>query len=154
MLGVGGVLLVAVTFLDWYGVDGSNGGDTAWEAFAVLDVYLAVVGVWAIVTAVMAAAHNTPPVPLAMASLLTLMALVALVAVTVRAIDPPDFNGIAVVTEGSGDVTRLAGLWLGLAAVAFTTAGAFVSIRDERFPEGARQEVSVETIPPPEGGKA
>jgi hypothetical protein len=156
LVGLGGVVLLISMFLDWYGFDGANTGNSAWEAFSVFDVVLAAIAGWAILTAVVTAAHNTPAVSLAMASLLTLVGAIALIVLVVRVIDPPTFKGIVIVVEGdgTGEVTRQGGLWVGLGALVATTIGAFAAIRDERFPRAARIEVPVETISPPEGGNA
>lgn len=156
VVGLGGAVLLGSMFVGWYGLDGANASHSAWEAFSVFDVVLAAVAVWAVFTAVMTAAHNTPAVSLAMASMLTVVGAIVLIVLVVRVVDPPTFEGIAIVTEddATGEVTRLAGLWVGLAALAALTVGAFAAIRDERFPRAARIDVPVETIPPPEGGNA
>jgi hypothetical protein len=167
IVGIGGVLLLATTFLDWYDVESrrpveamhsagvmvAEGSLSAWEAFSVIDVLIAFLAVLAIGAAVMAAAHNTPAVSLAMASMSVWIGLFTLIALLVRAIAMPDFalDGFVIPDD---DVSVAAGLWLGLGACALTVAGAFASIRDERFPRAARIEVPVETIPPPEGGTA
>ncbi|MEA2474665.1 MAG: hypothetical protein QOE06_2580 [Thermoleophilaceae bacterium] len=144
MTGFAGVALLAVMFVDWFHAGGS--GHSAWEAFSVLDVVLAVVATMAIAIPLMAAVHITPAVSLAIASLLLPIASVVTIVLTVRALAPPDL--------GAGDTGRSGGLWLGLGAVALVTLGAFATMRDERFPEAARIEVPVETLPPPEGGTA
>lgn len=136
LTGVGGAALLVTLFLDWFG------GRSAWQAFSVADGLLALAAAMALATAAMAAAHNAPAVSLALASLVALVGLAATIVVVVRAIAPPD------------DLARAAGLWAGLASCALTTAGAFLAMRDERFPRAARVEVPVETLPPPEGGKA
>ena len=134
--GAGGAALLAALFLDWFD------GRTAWQAFAVVDVLLVLTAALALGTALMAAAHRTPAASLALAALAALVGLAATIALVVRALAPPD------------DLARSGGLWAGLAACLLTTAGAFAAIRDERFPRGARVEVPVETLPPPEGGRA
>lgn len=142
--GTAGVALLGVMFLDWY--EAGDAAASAWEAFSVLDVLLVMVALMAIAVAVMAAAHDTPAVSLALASLLLLVGLIATIVLIVRALVPPDVGG--------ADSSLAAGGWLGLAATALVTVGALASMRDERFPRGARIEVPVETLPPPEGGKA
>lgn len=165
--GIAGVALLAVMFLAWYDVDHEeafqepsasgirivSGSASAWEAFSVLDVLLAICAVMAIAVAVMAALHNAPAVSLAIASLLLTFGTITTVALLVRALFVPELSveGITVPDEG---VTRAIGLWLGLGLSALVTAGALASMRDERFPRGARIEVPVETLPPPEGGPA
>jgi hypothetical protein len=119
----------------------------------VLDVLLALTAVLAIAAAVMAAAHRSPAVSLALSSLTVLVGLVTLVVFVVRLISPPEL-AIAGVTAPDDDVSTAAGLKIGLAATVATLAGAFLSMRDESFPRAARVDVPVETIPPPEGGRA
>ena len=167
LVGGAGVALLAVTFLDWYDVDSSFsttdehsagvitawGAASAWEAFSVIDILLALTAALAIGAAVMAAAQPSPAASLALASLTTLVGMFATIAVLVRALAPPEVSAFGE-TIPSDDVSLAAGAWLGLAACALTTVGAFLSMRDERFPRAARLEVPVETIPPPEGGKA
>jgi hypothetical protein len=165
--GIGGVVLLASTFLDWYDVDSArplddaSGGGTlyatgsvsAWEALSVVDVLIALTAVLAIASAVMAAAHNTPAASLALASLAMLVGLFATIAVVVRVLSPPEFSVGGVSVPGD-DVSLATGAWIGLAACVVTTLGSLAAMRDERFPRGARIDVPVETIPPPEGGKA
>jgi hypothetical protein len=146
-----GVALLAVMFLDWYEAGGS--GASAWEAFSVIDVLLAIVALMAISVGVMAAAHNTPAVSLAIASLLLTVGAVTMLVLAVRALVVPELT-VGGATVPGDDVERAGGLWLGLGATLLVTLGALASMRDERFPEGARIEVPVETLPPPEGGKA
>jgi len=142
--GMAGLALLGVMFLDWY--EAGDAGASAWEAFSVIDVLLVIAALMAIATAVMAAAHNTPAVSLALASLLLLVGSIAAIAVAVRLLSTPDVAG--------ADSDVAAGGWLGLLATLLVTGGALASMRDERFPRGARVEVPVETLPPPEGGKA
>jgi hypothetical protein len=165
--GLAGVALLAVMFLGWYDVDhretfqepGSagvravTGSVSAWEAFSVFDVMLAICALMAIGVAVMAAMHNTPAVSLAIASLLLTFGTITAIALVVRALFVPELSvdGITVPDEG---VSRSIGLWLGLGLSTLVTVGAFASMRDESFPRGARIEVPVETLPPPEGGTA
>ena len=145
--GIGGVALIAALFLDWFSA--GNTAITAWEAFSVGDLFLVFFAALAIGTAVMAAAHNTPAVSLALASLALLVGLVALVYVVIRGFSTP-----ALEAEGGASSTRDVGWWLGLLLTLVVNGGALASMRDERFPRGARIEVPVETLPPPEGGKA
>lgn len=158
-------MLIASTFLDWYDVHSTQevggphsagiltawGSLSAWEAFTVVDLLVLVLAGLAIATAVMAAAHNTPPASLALAALTSLVGLVVIVALLVRAASPPSFTIRGTEVD---DVSVAAGLWVGLGAAVLTTVAGFVAMRDERFPRAARIEVPVEAIPPPEGGKA
>jgi hypothetical protein len=138
LAGIGGAALLGSLFLDWY--EGASG----WRSFSVVDVLLALAAGFALALAVTTAAHKAGAVPIALASLLGSAALVALLLVLWRAIDAP----------GSGHAGREAGLWVGLAASAAMVAGAFASMKDERYPEAARSNVPIETLPPPESGPA
>jgi hypothetical protein len=143
VMGLGGLAVLGVMFLEWYGppgdeflfvYDASNPIReihlNAWEAFSVLDVVLALAAVMAIAAFVLTAVQPTAAVPLALSSLTTLVTLVAFVMVTLRTIWPPDiFPGDQL------DTSRSTGAWLGLVATALLMAGCLASIRDERLPE-------------------
>ena len=97
--GLGGVALLVVMFLDWYDVESPRFRDDRGRSVGkgsaplggvhVVDVLLAITAVMAIAVAVMAAAHNTPAVSLAIASLLLTVGVIATIAVIVRAISRP-----------------------------------------------------------------
>jgi len=128
VMGIGGLAVLLVMFLDWYEVPTVVGviGFNAWESLAVNDVILAVAAVMALTAFVLTAVQPTAAVPLALASLTTLVALVALVLVVIRVIWTPDIAGV--------DTDRAAGVWLGLVATSVLAAGCLASIRDERLP--------------------
>jgi hypothetical protein len=136
VLGIAGVAVLGVMFLDWYGVPEEillypdEAQFNAWEAFAVNDVILALAAVMAIATFVLTVTQPTAAVPLATASLTTLVGTVAFVLVTIRVIWPPDVFPEAV----PFDTARETGAWLGLVATAALVGGGLVSIRDERLP--------------------
>ena len=141
VMGLGGLAVLVVMFLDWYETPkitlGRDLGETAdaaafnaWESFAVNDVVLALAAVMAITAAVLTALQPTAAVPLALASLTTLVSILALVLVVFRVISPPELW-----TEGLFDVDRAVGAWLGLVATATLVAGCLASIRDERLPQ-------------------
>lgn len=167
LLGLGGVVLLASTFLDWYDVDSrqsvqdsgsaavltARGSLSAWEAFSVVDLLIVLLAALAIGSAVMAAVHATPAASLALASLAALVGLVVLIALAFRALSPPAFSVEGTEIPGD-DISLASGLWIGLAACALTVGAAFASMRSERFPRAARIEVPIEKIPPPQGGKA
>jgi hypothetical protein len=140
--GASGAVLVASLFLDWYGAGSKTW--TAWQSFGTLDVVLAFAGLMAIALAAVAVAHRTQAVPLAIGSLLVLVGVVASAWLAFRVASPPD-----VVTH------REAGLWIGLVSCLALTAGALLSIRDERFPrsvvEAARVDSTTLPAPPREG---
>jgi len=126
---VAAIALLVVTFFDWYGSEGAGGSEaakaTAWEAFSVLDIVLALAAAWALAGAIATAQQHTPAVPIAMMSVTTFLALLAFVWLLFRVAFPPDAE------VAGADATRLGGLWLGLLASAGLLAGALAAIRDE-----------------------
>ncbi len=139
VMGLGGLAVLLVMFLDWYevptlvligDVDQTVGviGFNAWESFGVNDAILALAAAMAIMAVLLTATQPTAAVPLALSSLTALVAFVAFVLVAIRVIWPPDL------TDGVVDVDRAAGAWLGLVAVTVLAAGSLASIRDERLP--------------------
>ena len=146
-MGACGLLLLVALFLPWY----SEPSSTAWEAFTVLDVILALLALEAISVPIVTAAHRVPALPLAVESLTALFGLLALVLVLIRVLNlPGDADG------------RDIGLWLALAATFGITAGALVGMRDERLsPQGRHTDVSgvpvssqpeIEQLPAPPPG--
>ncbi len=137
VMGIGGLFVLGVMFLDWYGPPDEllYAPDTlqynAWEAFAVNDVILALAALLAIVAAVMTAVHPTAAVPLALSSLAALVAAVALVLVVIRVIWPPGVFPDDVPL----DTARETGAWFGLVATSLLVGGCLASIRDERLPQ-------------------
>jgi len=147
IVGACGLLLLVALFLPWY----SEPSSTAWEAFTVLDVILALLALEAISVPIVTAAHRVPALPLAVESLTALFGLLALLLVLIRVLNlPGDADG------------RDIGLWLALAATLGITAGALVGMRDERLsPQGRHTDVSgvpvssqpeIEQLPAPRPG--
>jgi hypothetical protein len=145
VMGIGGVAVLAVMFMDWYEPAQKNflvlcdqrrdecrldlliNGASAWQAFTVTDVIVALAGAMATAAFVLALTQPTPAVPLAVASLTALLAILVLALVTVRVIVPPDLTVLPGI-----DTARATGAWLGLVATAVLAGGALASIRDER----------------------
>ena len=164
LTGVSGVVLLVALFLPWYRYARLDVSHSGWEAFAALDVVLAVVACMAIALAVMTAVHPTAAVPIALASLLGIVGLVATAWLTVRVASPPtldrtvpDLTG-KTTSVGSLGGSREYGLWIGLAGCLGATIGAWIAMRDERFPraviEASRPEIETRPAPPREGGAA
>jgi hypothetical protein len=137
VMAFGGLAVLIVMFVNWYGppeellLYTGEAHFTAWEAFAVNDVILALAAVMALATFLATATQPTAAVPLALASLTTLVAIVSLVLVVIRLIWPPD-----VFPEGVPfDTDREIGAWLGLVATTVLAGGCLASIRDERLPQ-------------------
>ena len=143
---LGGVALLVALFLPWY--DDGAATPTGWEAFAILDVILALVALAAIALVFVTATQRTPAVALAMEALLCLFAFVALVLVLIRVVNlPGDADG------------RGPGLWVGLLAALGVMAGSAIAMRDERLSSEGRQvdltgrptpaQPEIETLPAP-----
>jgi hypothetical protein len=149
IVGACGVLMLVALFAPWYG----NPSSSAWEAFTILDVILALLALAAIAVPVVTAAHRVPAVSLAWESLTTLAGVVVLVLLLFRVANlPDDLHG------------REAGIWLGLVATLGIVAGGLVAMRDERrspsgrftdnagVPVSAPREIETMPAPRPEGG--
>ena len=134
-MGIGGLAVLVVMFVDWYGIDADvlfASGDTelnAWQSFAFNDVILALAALMALTAFVLTAVHPTAAVPLAISSLASLVSVLALVLVALRLVWPPD-----IFTGAEFETARLTGAWLGLVATTVLAAGCLASIRDERLP--------------------
>jgi hypothetical protein len=147
IVGASGLLLLIALFLPWYGDPSS----TAWEAFTILDLILALLALAAISVPIVTATHRVPAVPLALESLTALFGLLGVLLVLIRVLNlPGDADG------------RDIGLWLGLVATLGIPAGGLIAMRDERrSPQGRHTDLSgvpvstpreVETVSPPEPG--
>jgi hypothetical protein len=120
LAGAGSVLLLGATFLRWYSDSESL---SAWAAFGVVDVILAAVVVLGLALAASQLAAHGPAVPVGLAVLTATVGTIAALLVLYRILNQP----------GPNDVVRVcAGAWLGLAAVAAVTAGAWWALDDER----------------------
>jgi hypothetical protein len=123
IVGACGVLMLVALFAPWYGSPSTS----AWEAFTILDVILALLALAALSVPLVTATHRVPAVPLAIESLTALFGLLALVLVLIRVLNlPDDLHG------------REWGLWLGLVAALGIVAGGLVAMRDERRSPGGR----------------
>lgn len=140
----GGAVLLAVMFLTWFrlaatGIDTSL---TAWQAFDVLDVYLAVVALTAIALGVSSVALRSAAIPVAISLVLLILAGIGLIVLAVRMIDQPGPNAAIEVRPGA---------WLGLLAVAAIAVGAWLSLRLEgRGRSDGASEVAVRPPPSPD----
>jgi len=173
VVGASGLLLLVALFLPWYELgegivvgppDVLDARASAWDAFTIIDLLLALGALAAIAVVVVTAGYATPAVPLAFQSLVTLFALLLLALVVFRLADPPDVSFLEstagpATRERVTDVDRAAGAWLGLVAVLGIFAGGLVAVRDERrSPAGRPTDLSgapvsgapeIETLPAP-----
>jgi hypothetical protein len=168
LTGAAGIVLLVSLFLPWYGLDAFGNATaavtgsstaTAWQAFSVIDIVLAVVALGAIALPVVAAMQRTAAVPQAFTALLMPFAIAAAVTAVVRLLDAPDVTGLGIGVEGayygptnvhSGiDVTREIGAWLGTFAALAVVLLDYRSMADSRTPHAMRSRLEVATIPAP-----
>lgn len=123
ILAVSGTVLLVSLFLPWY-----RPSLTAWQALAVDDVILAVIGAAAVGVYVATTTQRVPAVAIALEATVGLLGFVAVVLVLVRVIWLP----------AAAD-QRDYGLWLGLAGVIGIAAGGFIGARDERMPAAPKR---------------
>jgi hypothetical protein len=178
VVGASGLLLLVALFLPWYELgegivvgppDVLDAHASAWDAFTVLDLLLALGALAAIAVVFVTAAQATPALPLALESLVALFGMLLLVLVVFRLADPPDVSFLestagAATRERVEDIDRATGAWLGLVAVLGIVVGALVAMRDERrspagrptdlsgVPVGSPREVETLSAPHPEAG--
>jgi len=117
---ISGLGLLVVTFLPWYSAGGEN--VTAWQAFSVTDIVLAVTAVTAISVGVVVLFRLSVSYPVAGSSVAGGLGVIALVLIVIRLIDPP----------GGGDVDREIGAWLGLIAAAGVAWGGWLGMQESR----------------------
>jgi hypothetical protein len=146
----GGLLLVSL-FVPWYergpvacialaGVECPNPERfTGWESFAVIDVALAAVALFALAVWVVTATQPTGAIGIASDAILTLLGIAATVIVAVRLANIPDLGR---------HVERTTGVYLALAGALGVAIGGWLSMQNERGP--AEPRVEPERVPPPE----
>lgn len=124
---VSGLVLLVSLFLPWYDDGEGSGSQTGWEAFALLDLLLAVVALAALAIPLVTASQRVPAVSIAHQSLTTLVGILTLVWVLIRVLNLPD--------EATG---REIGLAVGCLATLGVVAGGLIAMRDERLspPDG------------------
>jgi hypothetical protein len=167
------VLLLVALFLPWYELgegivtgpaDVLDAHASAWDAFTILDVLLAIGALAAIAVVVVTAFEAVPAVPIAAESLVTLLSILLLLLVLFRLADPPELTFLES-TDAPGarsdvvEVTRAAGAWLALVATLGMSVGGLFAMRDERrSPAGRHTDLSgapvdsppqVEALPAP-----
>jgi hypothetical protein len=145
--GLGGVALLVTLFLTWYSAGGSAsfGGReiqvslnlTAWEAFSITDVILALTALSGIGLAVLTASRRSPALPVAAGVITTTLGALATLLVFYRILNQPGPNEFLEVKFGA---------FLGFLSVLAVTVGGFRAIRDE---EGEDAPVPTDVRPAP-----
>ena len=143
--GAGGLALLASLFLHWYGgevlVTGGpplRAESTAWQAFSVADVVLALLALVPLALVFFQATRQSPALPVLFSVLSTLAGLIATLVIVFRLLDRP----------GPNDEVE-AGAWLGLLAALVIGAGGWRSTRDERMPGHPAPAIEHQPAPAP-----
>jgi carbon starvation protein CstA len=130
--GAGGVALLAALFLDWFS------GASAWQAFSVLDVVLALLALVPLALVVLQATRESPSLPVAFSVFTTIAGALATLLILYRLLNQPGPNDRVEVELGA---------WIGLASAIVTAAGGWRSMRVEAIP-GTRRP-PIEDLPAP-----
>ena len=121
--GAAGVVLLASMFLSWYSVNGRDDTLTAWGAFSVVDILLALVALLGIALALSQIVGRGPALPVGLGVITTTLGLAATLLVLYRILNQPGPNEAIGVSTGA---------WVGLVAFAGVFFGAWLSLSDER----------------------
>src|SRR3954469_449222 len=82
LTGVAGLVLLLLLWAPWYEV--SDGTVSAWDAFAIVDVVLAIAALLAIAVPLVTAARDTPSVPVTVDVVTAAVSVLALLLVLIR----------------------------------------------------------------------
>jgi hypothetical protein len=123
LAGAAALALLVVTFLDWYGVQGRTGGLSAWSAFSVVDVFLALTIACGLALAALQVAGRGPAIPVAAQIVTVTVALATTLLVAYRILNQPGPNDAIEVKIGA---------WLGLLCCAALFVAAWMSMADDR----------------------
>ena len=149
----GGVALLVVMLLDWYAAGGLTEvggreievsvGFSAWEAFAVTDVWLALTGLAAIALAVLTASRRSPALPVAASVITSTLGVIAALLVLYRILNQPGPNEFIEVEFGA---------FLGFLCVLAIAGGGWYSMRDEEW-DVEPPPADVRPAPPAQGAE-
>ena len=145
LAGAAGAALVASLFLPWYEGARARSSVSGWEAFAAVDVILAVAGLLGALLLVISTMHRTPAAPIAAAALCVPVATVALALAAIRLAEPPNLAG-----EGPA-VVRKAGPYAGLVAALLLFGGSALAMWSVR-PSRMQRPPRVRRMPAPQAG--
>jgi hypothetical protein len=150
--GLGGIVLAVSLFLHWYKdttvvfqdnlaepvlavyVGGSE--YTAWQAFAVVDILLAIVAALAIAVPVVSLLAKGPAKPIGLEVITSVTGLIGVLLVGFRLLDPPN---------GAFDLRT--GAWVALAGTLIAWIGSWMSLRDESTPGARPPEIPRRPVP-------
>ena len=121
--GAAGVVLLGSMFLGWYSVAGRDDRLTAWGAFSVVDILLALVALLGIALALSQVVGRGPALPVALGVVTSTLALAGTLLLLYRILNQPGPNDM---------ISVEAGAYLGLAASLGIFLGSWLSLSDER----------------------
>ena len=121
--GASGVALLASMFLSWYSVSGRDDTLTAWGAFSVVDVLLALIALLGIALALSEVVGRGPALPVAIGVVTTTLALAGTLLVLYRILNQPGPND---------QISVEVGAYAGFLATLGVFVGAWLSLSDER----------------------
>jgi hypothetical protein len=163
--GLGGILLLVSLFLQWYelGVgelpEEFGGGFvsfesetiSAWDAFAIIDVLLALIALIAIAVPLVSAFTRGPAKSIGTALIASTLTPLAILLVAFRIIFPPGGEDSIAIEQIRVEISLgpALGAWLGLAGALIAFAGAWLSLRDESTPGAAPPDLPRRPAPPP-----
>jgi hypothetical protein len=155
--GIGGVILLVSLWLHWYGFDpsglvktiGASGtvqlntfsdgpAFSAWQAFSILDIVLAVIALVAIGVPVLTATTKSPAKPVAFAVTGTVLSALAVLLILYRIANQPGSNALVAVKPGA---------WIGLAGALIAAVGCWWAMADEHTPGAAPPDLPVRPAP-------
>ena len=159
LAGVGGVVLLGSLWLKWYGFDAdalvpkgelegpaknlvdtalATADITAWQAFSVTDVLLALFALLAIGVPLTSALARRPAKPVAFTVLGSVGGVLAVLLVLYRLVDQPGSNALVAVKAGA---------WIGMAGAVLTLVGSWLAMADDRTPGAAPPQVPLRPAP-------
>jgi hypothetical protein len=156
LAGIGGVVLLGSLWLKWYGfaagaligpggkpvLFGANDRAvpdiTAWQAFSVTDILLALFAALAIGVPVSSILARTTAKPVAFTVLSSIGGFLAVLLVLFRIVDQPGSNEIVAVKAGA---------WIGLAGAVLTFVGSWLAMADDSSPGAAPPQVPIRPAP-------
>jgi hypothetical protein len=121
--GAAGVVLLLSMFLSWYSVNSRDDSLSAWAAFSVVDILIALIALLGIALALSEVIGRGPALPVAIGVVTTTLALAGTLLVLYRIINQPGPNDLISVDAGA---------YVGLLATAGVFLGAWLSLSDER----------------------
>jgi hypothetical protein len=157
LAGIGGVVLLGSLWLNWYGLDvgalapeqerGTLGflntftgppQATAWQAFSVTDILLAIAALLAIGVPLTSALAKTTAKPVAFTVLSSCGGAIAVLLVLYRIVNQPGSNELLAVKAGA---------WIGLAGAILTLVGSWLAMADETTPGAVPPQVPLRPAP-------